>query len=206
MRVRNHFLSLDPYMRGRMNDTQNPTYRAAAAGPGHGQGGTVWRGGRKPQPELAARRQGGRDARLAGIRGFSDGTGMQKRGRQRSFRFPPISDRRRHARRHRLVWTEPDLRTRKPGETVWRSAPPRGAVGSAVGQLAKRQGCRVIGIAGGAEKCGYRGGRTRLRRLCLDYKTARPDGAALKDAAPDGIDCLFRQCRRRGAERRAGTV
>jgi NADPH-dependent curcumin reductase CurA len=80
----------------------------------------------------------------------------------------------------------------KAGETVVVSA-ASGAVGSVVGQLAKARGCRVVGIAGGADKCAY-----VLDELgfdtCIDYKAhAEPKGlaAALRAAAPDGIDGNF---------------
>ena len=71
----------------------------------------------------------------------------------------------------------------KPGETVLVSA-ASGAVGSVVGQLAKLWGCRAIGIAGGGEKCDY-----VTRELgfdaCIDYKSAN-----LRDA-PKDIDVYF---------------
>lgn len=74
------------------------------------------------------------------------------------------------------------------GETVVVSA-ASGAVGSVVGQIARIKGCRVVGIAGGAEKCSY------VREAlgfddCIDYKA---DGFAdaLKGACPKGIDVYF---------------
>jgi NADPH-dependent curcumin reductase CurA len=76
----------------------------------------------------------------------------------------------------------------KAGETVAVSS-AAGAVGGAVGQLAKAQGCRVVGIAGGEEKCRY-----VVEELgfdaCVDYKrnNLRDD---LKAAAPKGIDGYF---------------
>ena len=76
----------------------------------------------------------------------------------------------------------------KAGETVAVSA-ASGAVGSVVGQLAKLQGCRAVGIAGGKTKCDY-----VVKQLgfdaCVDYKAGNLDDA-LKAAAPDGIDCYF---------------
>jgi NADPH-dependent curcumin reductase CurA len=76
----------------------------------------------------------------------------------------------------------------KIGETVVVSA-ATGAVGSVVGQLAKMQGCRAVGIAGGARKCDY-----AVRELgfdaCVDYKAGRLY-EDLKAACPDGIDCYF---------------
>ncbi len=82
-----------------------------------------------------------------------------------------------------------DIGQPKPGETVVVST-AAGAVGSAVGQIAKIKGCRTVGIAGGPEKM----------RLCreefgydaaIDYKAASDLGAALSAACPDGIDVYF---------------
>jgi NADPH-dependent curcumin reductase CurA len=80
----------------------------------------------------------------------------------------------------------------KAGETVVVSA-ASGAVGGAVGQLAKARGCRVVGIAGGPDKCDY-----TVRELgfdaCIDYKAHRDLKSllvALKQACPQGIDGYF---------------
>lgn len=82
-----------------------------------------------------------------------------------------------------------DVGQPKPGETVLVST-AAGAVGSAVGQIAKIRGCRAVGIAGGTEKV----------RLCreefgydaaIDYKAAADLDAALAAACPDGIDVYF---------------
>ena len=76
----------------------------------------------------------------------------------------------------------------KPGETVLVSA-ASGAVGSVVGQLAKAWGCRAVGIAGGKAKCDY-----AVKELgfdaCVDYK-AGDLHAQLKAACPKGVDALF---------------
>ena len=76
----------------------------------------------------------------------------------------------------------------KPGDTVVVST-AAGAVGSAVGQIAKLIGCRTVGIAGGAEKArqcsedfGY--------DVAIDYKAGDVAGA-LAAACPDGVDCYF---------------
>jgi NADPH-dependent curcumin reductase CurA len=79
----------------------------------------------------------------------------------------------------------------KKGETVLVSG-AAGAVGSAVGQIAKIKGCRTIGIAGGPKKC---------ERLIKDYgfdaaidyrdKDSNSLGKAISEAAPDGIDIIF---------------
>ncbi|HEV2547389.1 MAG TPA: NADP-dependent oxidoreductase [Stellaceae bacterium] len=82
-----------------------------------------------------------------------------------------------------------DVGEPKSGETVVGST-AAGAVGSAVGQIAKLKGCRTVGIAGGAEKV----------RLCreefgfdaaIDYKAERDLEAALARACPQGIDVYF---------------
>lgn len=78
----------------------------------------------------------------------------------------------------------------KEGETVVVSG-AAGAVGSVVGQIAKIKGCRVVGIAGTDDKCEW------LRQLGFDatinYRTVGQEGigAALKEAAPKGVDCYF---------------
>ncbi len=76
----------------------------------------------------------------------------------------------------------------KPGETVVVSG-AAGAVGSMAGQIAKIKACRVIGIAGGPEKCAFLEQELGFD-VAVDYK--RPDfAAALKDAVPKGIDIYF---------------
>jgi NADPH-dependent curcumin reductase CurA len=76
----------------------------------------------------------------------------------------------------------------KAGETVVVSA-AAGAVGSVVGQIAKLKGCRVVGIAGGADKC-----RHVIEDLgfdaCIDYKAGRLR-EDLKAATPNGVDIYF---------------
>lgn len=81
-----------------------------------------------------------------------------------------------------------DIGQPKKGETVVISA-ASGAVGSVAGQLAKRAGARVIGVAGGPDKClwvqetlGFDG--------CIDHRVGNLDDA-LREACPDGIDVYF---------------
>ncbi|NOX73690.1 MAG: NADP-dependent oxidoreductase [Alphaproteobacteria bacterium] len=80
----------------------------------------------------------------------------------------------------------------KAGETLAVSA-ATGAVGSVVGQLGKAYGLRVVGVAGGADKCAYAVDELGFD-ACIDHRAA-PDGKALrKDLAsvcPDGIDIYF---------------
>ncbi|MBD3677501.1 MAG: NADP-dependent oxidoreductase [Rhodobacteraceae bacterium] len=81
-----------------------------------------------------------------------------------------------------------DLCDPQPGETVVVST-AAGAVGSAVGQIARMKGCRTVGVAGGPDK-------TALCRekfgydIAIDYKAGDID-AALTEACPDGVDCYF---------------
>ena len=81
-----------------------------------------------------------------------------------------------------------DIGRPKSGETVVVSA-AAGAVGSAVGQIAKIKGCRVIGVAGGRAKCEH-----VVKELgfdeCVDYKS-QDVYTALKLACPNGIDVYF---------------
>jgi len=76
----------------------------------------------------------------------------------------------------------------KAGETVVVSA-ASGAVGQAVGQLAKIRGCRVVGVAGGARKCAFCVDELGFD-ACVDYKAGGLP-AALKAACPKGIDIYF---------------
>mgnify|MGYP003312983970 CR=1 FL=1 len=76
----------------------------------------------------------------------------------------------------------------KSGETLVVSA-ASGAVGTVVGQLGKIYGCRVIGIAGGPEKCAYVKDVLELDE-CIDYKAGNLE-QDLKNACPNGIDIYF---------------
>ena len=82
-----------------------------------------------------------------------------------------------------------DVGKPKAGETVVVSG-AAGAVGSVVGQIAKIKGCRVVGIAGGAEKCALARRRARLRRR---HRLQAEDVARARCAstAPEGIDVYF---------------
>jgi NADPH-dependent curcumin reductase CurA len=80
----------------------------------------------------------------------------------------------------------------QPGQTLVVSA-ASGAVGSVVGQLAKARGCRVLGIAGGAEKCTWVVDELGFD-ACIDHRLhgdAASLAAALAEAAPQGIDHDF---------------
>jgi len=81
-----------------------------------------------------------------------------------------------------------DVLKPKAGETIVISA-ASGAVGSVVGQLAKHHGLRAVGIAGGPDKCKYVTGELGFD-ACVDYKGGNL-AAELKAACPKGIDCYF---------------
>ncbi len=81
-----------------------------------------------------------------------------------------------------------DVGALKEGETVVVSG-AAGAVGSVVGQLAKIKGCRVVGIAGGAEKCAWIVDELGFD-AAIDYRSESV-GRALREKAPDGVDVYF---------------
>jgi len=76
----------------------------------------------------------------------------------------------------------------KEGDTVLVSG-GAGAVGSVVGQIAKIKGCRVVGIAGGEQKCKYMKEELGFDGV-IDYKTEKLS-TAIKQACPNGIDVYF---------------
>jgi NADPH-dependent curcumin reductase CurA len=85
-----------------------------------------------------------------------------------------------------------DVGQPQPGETVVVSG-AAGAVGQTVGQMARIQGCRVVGIAGGAAKCDWVVNELGFD-ACIDYKEHKEAASlsrAIKDACPDGVDGYF---------------
>ncbi len=181
--VRNHYLSLDPYMRGRMSDAKS--YAAPQPLDQTMIGGTVGEVVGSRHPDYAA---GDFVAGMFGWAemGVSDGSGLRKVDPAHAplsanlgvIGMPGMTA---WYGMHEIL--RPML-----GETVVVSA-ASGAVGSAVGQLAKLAGCRAVGIAGGREKCDY-----VVRELgfdaCVDYKAGNLK-ADLAAATPDGIDAIF---------------
>ncbi len=183
VRVRNHFLSLDPYMRGRMNDTKS--YTAPQPLNEVMIGGTVGAVVESNNPKWSV---GDKVVAIFGWQDYAttDGAGMQKVDDAHiplsaylgSVGMPGVT-----------AWYGLNhICAPKPGETVCVSA-ASGAVGSVVGQLAKAKGCRVVGIAGGPDKCGYVTGELGFD-ACVDYKAGNLR-ADLKEAAPNGIDGYF---------------
>jgi NADPH-dependent curcumin reductase len=181
--VRNLWLSLDPYMRGRMNEGRS--YTAAQPLNEVMGGGTAGEVKESRNPAFAV---GDKVVGYLGWQeyGISDGTGLYKVDTRQiplsaylgAVGMPGVTA---WYGLNRII--EP-----KAGETVVVSA-ASGAVGSVVGQLAKIAGCRAVGIAGGAEKCGYVTNELGFD-VCIDYKS-QDVGKALKEAAPQGVDGYF---------------
>jgi NADPH-dependent curcumin reductase CurA len=188
--VRHHFLSLDPYMRGRMNDAKS--YAAPQPVGQVMQGGTA---GEVVESRSPKYQPGDKVVGMGGWQEYSVVNAEQPGAlRKVDTTHVPLS--------HYLgavgmpgvtAWyglvkiIEP-----KAGQTVVVSA-ASGAVGSAFGALAKARGCRVVGIAGGADKCKYVVDELGFD-ACIDYKEHKDAGSlskALKQACPAGIDGYF---------------
>ncbi|MFZ6849622.1 NADP-dependent oxidoreductase [Undibacterium sp. RuRC25W] len=181
--VRNHFLSLDPYMRGRMEDAKS--YAAPQALDETMIGGTVGEVIASKNPRFAV------GDKVLGMLGWtevavSDGILLRKLDTTHiplsaylgAVGMPGLT-----------AWYGlTQIMNPKAGETVVVSA-ASGAVGSVVGQLAKQLGCRVVGIAGGAEKCAYVVNELGFD-ACVDYKAGQLE-TDLAAATPNGIDAVF---------------
>jgi len=183
--VRHHWVSLDPYMRGRMSDAKS--YAAPVPVGGVMEAQTAG--------EVVASRHPGFAAGQLVLGGF----GWQR------FSAVPAGRLRRIDREEAPLSTSlgvlgipgltawvglEDIGQPKAGETVVVSA-ATGAVGSVVGQIAKIRGCRVVGIAGGAEKCRFAVDELGFDR-CLDHRAGEAAlGAALDAACPEGVDVYW---------------
>ena len=188
--VRHHYLSLDPYMRGRMNDS-----KSYAASQPLGEvmiGGTV---GEVVESRNARFAVGDKVVGMGGWQEYSVVDAVQPGAlRKVDTTQVPLS--------HYLgavgmpgvtAWYGlVKIIAPKAGETVVVSA-ATGAVGSAYGALAKARGCRVVGIAGGPEKCRYATEELGFD-ACIDHRAhgdLKAMSKALKEACPDGIDGYF---------------
>ncbi|VVE08291.1 NADP-dependent oxidoreductase [Pandoraea iniqua] len=181
--VRNFYLSLDPYMRGRMNDTKSyaPPQPLDAVMVGATVGEVIESRHPDWQPGDAVTAMFGWQEY-----GISDGTNLR---RVDAVRVPMSVYLGAAGMPGVTAWYGLNkIIAPKAGQTVAVSA-ASGAVGSVVGQLAKRMGCRVVGIAGGPQKCAYVT-ETLGFDACVDYKAGNLY-EALRAAAPDGIDGYF---------------
>ena len=181
--LRTIWLSLDPYMRGRMAD--GPSYAAPVPVGGVMEGGTVSEVIASNNPGFA---KGDIVLSRAGWQThvLSDGKGLAKIDPK----IAPISTAVGVLGMPGMTAYTGLLEIGKPqaGETVVVAA-ASGAVGSAVGQIAKIKGARAIGIAGGKDKCAYVKNELGFDE-CLDHRD--PNLAAkLKEACPKGIDVYF---------------
>jgi NADPH-dependent curcumin reductase len=187
IRVRNRFLSLDPYMRGRMNDVKSyamPQQLNETMG-----GATV---GEVVESRDANFAVGDTVRGMLGWAEYGVST-AQGIGKVDVRHVPPSAYLGAVGMPGMTAWYGYNkILAPKAGETVVVSA-AAGAVGSVVGQLARIAGVRVVGIAGGPEKC-----RHVTQDLgfdaCVDYKAAE-DAKALarmiSAAAPKGVDAHF---------------
>ena len=181
--VKGLYLSLDPYQRGRMRDAAS---YAAAVGIGEVMTGGIV--GEVVASQNANFKVGDIVEDRLGWQEYAIGGGPTLRKVDPS--LAPVSTANGVLGMPGLTaWTGlADIGQPKAGETVVISA-ASGAVGQVAGQIAKIKGCKVIGIAGGAEKCRHVTDDLGFD-YCIDYK-AGPIGPALAQAAPDGIDIYF---------------
>ena len=178
-----HYMSLDPYMRGRMNAVKSYTkYQELNEVMG---GGTVCE---VMESNHAKFKAGDFVSSMSGWQQYaiSNGEGIMKVDPT----LAPLSY-------YLGVLGMPgatawiglnDIMEPKAGETIAVSA-ASGAVGSVVGQLAKAKGCRVVGIAGGKAKCDYVVNELGFD-VCVDYKAGKLKDD-LRAATPDGVDAYF---------------
>ena len=181
--VKVHYLSLDPYMRGRMDDAKS--YAASQPLDQVMIGATV---GEVLESKHAGYRIGDMVASGGGWQQYfiSDGAGLQKVDARAlpasvylgTVGMPGVT-----------AWYGlTQIGKPAPGETGVVSA-ASGAVGSVVGQLAKLRGCRAVGVAGGPAKCSYVVNELGFD-ACVDYK-APSFGKDFATSTPKGVDFVF---------------
>ena len=181
--VKNEWLSLDPYMRGRMSDAKSYVPPAKLDEPMTGQ--------------TVGEVQESRDARFNAGDKVLTSLGWQSHGVAKAGDLVKIDARRAPASYYLGILGMPGITAwfgllevgqPKAGETVLVSA-ASGAVGSVVGQLAKLRGCRAVGIAGGKAKCDHVVGELGFD-ACIDHRGGNLH-ADLRAACPDGVDVDF---------------
>lgn len=188
--VRHHFISVDPYMRGRMDDAKS--YAAPQPLNAVMQGGTV---GEVVESRHANYQSGDKVVGFGGWQQYSivdgatpgvlrtvDTTHIPLSVYLSAVGMPGVT-----------AWYGlTQICLPKQDETVVVSA-ASGAVGGVVGQLAKVRGCRAVGIAGGSDKCSYVVDELGFN-ACVDYK-AHTDAQSLYEAleavTPNGVDACF---------------
>jgi NADPH-dependent curcumin reductase CurA len=186
--VRHHYLSLDPYMRGRMNDAKS--YAAPQPLNAVMVGGTVGEVIASKSPSFAV---GDHVVGMGGWQQYSIVAGRGLLRKVETSRIPLSAYLGAVGMPGVTAWYGlTKICEAQAGQTITVSA-ASGAVGSAVGQLAKARGCRAVGFAGGREKCEY-----VINELgfdaCIDYKQHADSKSlyqALKAATPDGVHGHF---------------
>ena len=188
--VRHHYLSLDPYMRGRMNEG-----KSYAASQPLGEvmiGGTVGEVVESRHPKFAT---GDKVVGMGGWQEWSvvDGNAPGALRRVDTTHVPLSYYLGAVGMPGVTAWYGlVKIIDPQPGQTLVVSA-ASGAVGSAFGALAKARGCRVVGIAGGPDKCRYVTDELGFD-ACIDHRVHgdfKSMSQALKHACPDGIDGHF---------------
>ena len=182
VRVRNHWLSVDPYMRGRMNDVKSyvPPFQVGEPMDGGAVGEVVESQAEGFTPgDLVLHMSGWRDEAVVPARLVMKLPDLGAEPQQ----FLGILGTTGATAWFGLL----DVASAKEKDIVFVSA-AAGAVGSAVVQIAKARGMTVIASAGGAEKCAWV--RSLGADQVIDYK-AGPVLKSLAAAAPDGIDVYF---------------
>ncbi|ACT11488.1 NADP-dependent oxidoreductase [Pectobacterium aroidearum] len=181
--LRSVFLSLDPYMRGRMSDA--PSYAKPVELNDVMVGGTISRVVESKHPDYQT---GDWVLSYSGWQDYavSDGKGLTNLGQSPTnpsyalgvLGMPGFT----------AYMGLTDIGQPKAGETLVVAA-ATGPVGATVGQIGKLKGCRVVGVAGGAEKCRY-AVEVLGFDVCLDHR-ADDFAEQLKQACPQGIDIYF---------------
>ncbi len=183
VRVVNRWLSVDPYMRGRMNDVKSyvPPFQLGEPMQGGAIGEVVEsRADAIPVGTLVSHMAGWRDEAVLPAQHVQPlpELGVDPQAFLGQFGMPGMT----------AYYGLLQIAEAKAGDTVFVSA-AAGAVGSTVVQIAKAKGMTVIGSAGGAEKCAW------VRELgadaVIDYKAGRSVVEALGEVAPEGIDVYF---------------
>jgi len=178
------WLSLDPYMRGRMSEQKGYAGNVNLGDPM--VGGTVGQVVKSRNPRF---REGDYVVEYSGWQSHavSNGAASMKLDPGQA----PLSSALSVLGMPGMTawWGLVKIGQPKAGETVVVSA-ASGAVGSVVGQLAKLRGCRAVGIAGGKDKCDYVVNELGFD-ACVDYKSAPNLFKALREACPKGIDIYF---------------
>jgi NADPH-dependent curcumin reductase CurA len=180
--IRNQWLSVDPYMRGRMNESKSyiPPFQLDAPMEGGAVGEVVESKAEGFAPgDLVQHFAGWRDEAVLPAKALTKIPDLGARPQDFLGNLGVTGA---------TAWFGLlDVAQAKEGDIVFVSA-AAGAVGSAVAQIAKAKGMTVIGSAGGAEKCDFV--RSLGANAAIDYR-AGPILNSLRDAAPDGIDVYF---------------